>query len=60
MLPLERRKIEPLAASVAPDHGSVRPQSQRLLAQSGLPDEAINGGVCLLAVPRMDIPDGVY
>lgn len=61
MLPLERKSVEPLAASVDPYHVSARHQSlHHFVAQSGWSDAAVNDRVCQWVVPKMDISEGVY
>ncbi len=61
MLPLERKSIEPLAASVDPFHVSARHQSlHHFVAHSQWSDEALIERMCQWVVPKMDSAEGVY
>ena len=61
MLPLHRKSVEPLAASVDPYHVSARHQSlHHFVAQSAWSDREIFDRVREWVVPKMDTASGVY
>lgn len=61
MLPLHRKSVEPLAASVDPLHVSAKHQSlHHFVAQSQWSDSALLDRVLDWVVPKMDTGKGVY
>lgn len=61
MLPLTRKSVEPIAASVDPLHASARHQSlHHFVAQAEWSDEALLNRVAQWVVPRMDLSAGAY
>ncbi len=61
MLPLSRKSVEPMAASMDPLHASARHQAlHHFVAQAEWSDEEILGRVAQWVVPRMDLSSGAF
>jgi SRSO17 transposase len=61
MLPLARKSVEPIAASVDPIHASARHQSlHHFVAQAEWSDEQLLNRVAQWVVPRMDLSTGAF
>jgi SRSO17 transposase len=61
MLPLERKSVEPMAASLDPLHASARHQAlHHFVAQAQWSDEEMLRGVAQWVVPRMDLESGGF
>lgn len=61
MLPLARKSVEPMAASVDPLHASARHQAlHHFVAQADWSDEEMLNRVAQWVVPRMDLSSGAF
>jgi len=61
MLPLARKSVEPMAASVDPLHASARHQAlHHFVAKADWSDDELLRRVCQWVVPRMDASAGAY
>ena len=61
MLPLERKSVEPMAASLDPLHASARHQAlHHFVAQAEWSDEEMLRGVAQWVVPGMDLESGAF
>ena len=61
MLPLDRKSVEPMAASLDPLHASAKHQAlHHFVAQAEWSDEEVLGRVAQWVVPRMELDSGAY
>ena len=61
MLPLARKSVEPMAASIDPLHASARHQAlHHFVAQAEWSDEAILNRVAQWVVPHMEVGSGAF
>jgi len=61
MLPLSRKSVEPMAASIDPLHASARHQAlHHFVAQAEWPDDAILNRVAQWVVPHMNVGRGAF
>jgi SRSO17 transposase len=61
MLPLERKSVEPIAASIDPLRASARHQAlHHFVAQADWPDEELLRRVAQWVVPRLDLSAGAF
>jgi len=61
MLPLERKSVEPMAASVDPLHASARHQAlHHFVAKAQWSDAEMLRRICQWVVPRMDLSAGAF